>query len=121
MGRVADPDPAIRVDAVLSQGIQLFGEGDWVHHHAVSQDADTVGMEDARGDLMKDDRVAVDLDGMAGIGAPLVAGCHVHVFTEQIDEFALALVAPLPSYDSSNGHGYQSGKGNGFTSGMMME
>ena len=45
------------------------------------------------------------LDGVAGVGAALVAGDDVDVGREQVDDLAFALVAPLGADDDGDGHG----------------
>ena len=50
--------------------------------------------------------VAVD-DGMAGVGAAVVADDEIVLIGEEIDDFALGLVAPLQADDTSAGHGGQ--------------
>jgi hypothetical protein len=56
-------------------------------------------MENSARDLMKDERLVPDLDGVPGVGAALIANYPVGALRENINELALALVSPLGADD----------------------
>ena len=70
-----------------------------IEHHAVADDADDPRMQDAGGNLLEDELAVADDDGMSGVGAALVADDQVGPLREDVDELALALVAPLSADD----------------------
>ena len=70
-----------------------------VEHDAVADDAFAAGAEDAAGDELQDKLLAVDDDGVAGVVAAGVAGDDVELFAEDVDDLALAFIAPLGSKD----------------------
>ena len=49
---------------------------------------------------MQHEFLFVDLDGVPGVGPALVAGHYVDPLGQQIDNFALALIAPLGPHDA---------------------
>ena len=54
-------------------------------------------MEDTAGDDVEDMLGAVEFEGVAGIGATLETGNNIVFGSEDVDDFAFALVAPLES------------------------
>ncbi|MBB5883490.1 hypothetical protein GGR71_000516 [Xanthomonas sp. F1] len=79
-------------------GLQLLdllaqrGRGD---HHAVADQAQRVGAQDAGRDQVQDGLLAVDDEGVAGIVAALETHDGADFLGEQIDDLALAFIAPL--------------------------
>ena len=61
-------------------------------------------MEDPGGDQMQDEALLTDEDGVAGVVAAVVAGHHLHLVGEQVDDLPLPLVAPLGTGDDDVGH-----------------
>jgi hypothetical protein len=102
--RVArDAQPRCRTPSVL-QTVELADEDLRVDHHPVAEHADLVGLEDARRQQVELERLGAVDDGVARVVAPLVAGHHVEVLGQQVDDLALALVAPLGAHDHAAGH-----------------
>jgi hypothetical protein len=58
-----------------------------------------VGVEDPGGDQVQGVALAVDDDGVAGVGPAVVADDDVVAVGQQVDDLALALVTPLESDD----------------------
>lgn len=53
---------------------------------------------------MQNEFFAADHHGMAGIRAALIARHDIGLFTEQINDFAFAFIAPLRANNNLNGH-----------------
>ncbi|MBA7568584.1 hypothetical protein ES708_10315 [subsurface metagenome] len=104
VGGIAEEDAALGVDAVLLQLIDLIHQGHGIHHHTVPQNTDSPLVEDTGRDLVQNEGFFTDLDGMSGVGAALVTGHNIDLIAQQVDNFALALVAPLASNNSCNWH-----------------
>jgi hypothetical protein len=64
-------------------------------HHAVADHALRVLMQDARRDEVQDRAVAVDDQRVPGVVPALEAHHRIRLGREQVDDLALALVAPL--------------------------
>ena len=64
-------------------------------HHAVADQAQRVVAQDAGGDQVQDGLLAVDDQGMAGVVAALEAHDRADFLGQQIDDLALAFIAPL--------------------------
>ncbi|MNN36649.1 hypothetical protein D3C81_1505520 [compost metagenome] len=64
-------------------------------HHAVADQAQRIVTQDARRDQVQDGLLAVDDQGVAGIVAALEAHDRADFLSEQIDDLALAFIAPL--------------------------
>ncbi len=79
----------------------LFQLGDFAHqrggrqHHAVADQAERVIAQDARRDEVQDGLLALDDQRMARVVATLETRDGADTFGEEIDDLALALVAPL--------------------------
>ena len=81
--------------AAAVQGLDLAEEDVRVDHHAVADDARLGLVEDAGGDEVQGEDLAVPHDGVAGVVAALIAHHHVGLLGQQVGDLALALVAPL--------------------------
>ena len=66
-----------------------------IDHHAVADDARDAGMQDAGRNQVQDELLAVHVDGVPGVVAALVARDRREVRRQQVDDLALAFVAPL--------------------------
>src|SRR6478672_4192173 len=56
-------------------------------------------MEDTARDLVEDERLLADMNGVASVGATLVTDHPVGAFGDDVDKLALPLVAPLGADD----------------------
>ena len=83
------------VDAALLQAVELFDQDLGIDHAALAQNADGAGVEDAAGYQPQLVGLVADHERMSGVVATLVAGDHVGVAGEHVDDLALALIAPL--------------------------
>ena len=57
-----------------------------------------VGMQDARGDQMKDEFLAVHHQGVAGVVAALIPHHHPGPLGQEVDDLPLAFVTPLGAH-----------------------
>ena len=82
-------------DAPLLQGVELRKQLLGIQHHAVADHADRA-LEDSRGDLVQDERLALPrVDGVAGIRAALIAHHEIRALRQDVDDLPLAFIAPL--------------------------
>ena len=96
-------DPQVAdVDAAALQPVDLAEQDARVEDDAVADHADLVRVEDPGGDQVELELLAVADDRVAGVVAALEAHDRVRALGEQVDDLALALVAPLGAdYDDS--------------------
>ena len=99
----ADPQ-AREVDALGAQLVELAGQHLRVDHDAVADRAQLARIEDPGRDQVELPLHAVAHDGVAGVVAALEADHEVRLLGEQVDDLALALVAPLGAHDHDAGH-----------------
>ena len=92
---VADEEPRADVDAVSRQLVDLGEQRGRIDDDAVADDAGDARMQDARRDEVQDELGAVDVDGVAGVVSALIARDDVETRRQQIDDLALAFIAPL--------------------------
>jgi hypothetical protein len=104
VGAVADGDLAGDVDAGLFEHVEFVEQRLGVHHHAVADHAARVGMKHAAWNQLQDELLRADLDGVARVVAALIAGDDVKFLREQIDDLALAFVAPLGAQHDDVAH-----------------
>ena len=84
-------------DAARLDGVHLPGQMVQVDDHARTQHAGHVRVEDAGGQQVQDELALLCDDGVPGIVAALIAGNDVRMFCQQVDDAALALIAPIDS------------------------
>src|SRR5207237_10608628 len=75
---------------------------DEVDEHSVRDDADAL-VEDPRRDEVQDVLLALHDDGVTGVAAALEADDEVRLLGQDVDDLALALVAPLDADDAAGG------------------
>ena len=80
-------------------GLHLSGQMLEVDHHAGAQHAGHLRVQDTGGQQVQDELALLGHNGMAGIVATLIARNDIGIFGQQVDDAALALIAPV---DSSN-------------------
>src|SRR5258708_5108223 len=101
---VADAKLALNVDARFLQSVHLIEQSHGVHHHAVADDGlDTGAQNPARDELQNVLRLA-DENRVPGVMPTLVTRNDVEFVGEEIDNLALALVAPLRAQHDDVGH-----------------
>jgi hypothetical protein len=102
--RVRAEPQAARVDAARLEPVDLVGEHARIDDGAVADDAELAGIEDPGGDEVELPRLAVADDRVPGVVAALEAHDGVGALGEEIDDLALALIAPLGAHDDHARH-----------------
>src|SRR4029079_18139828 len=92
---VADEQAIADVDAQPGPHVDLGEQRRRVDDHAVADDAGDAVVQDAGRDEVQDVLLAAHVDGVAGVVTALIAGHHVEPRRHQIDDLALAFIAPL--------------------------
>ena len=103
----AHAQPVADVDAALGQPLHLAPQHERVDHHAVAERTDRVLVQHAAGHQVERERLPGVDDRMPGVVATLVANDQVGPLGEQVDQLALALVAPLGTDEHRRGSGHQ--------------
>ena len=85
------------VDASLAEHGHLGKKNERIDNDTISDHRCRVSIEDAAGDKLKGETLALDDQGVAGVVATLVAHHHRRISGEQVGELPLPLVAPLCS------------------------
>ena len=88
------------------EAVGLREEGYGVDDHAVAEDAGLALVDDARRYEVQGVGLVADFDGVARVVAALIARDEVETLREQVNNLALALVAPLRADDYDN-HSFQ--------------
>ncbi len=101
---IRDEQPAAGLDARLGELRELFEQGVGVDHHAVAEQALLVVVDDPGGHEVEGEVPIAELDGVAGVVAALEADHGVERRAEQVDDLALALVAPLHAQNHAVRH-----------------
>ena len=83
---------------------EVFIEELGVDHAPGADDARLPLVEDPRRDVVELERLAAAEDRVARVGPALEPADHVRVLREQVDDLALALVAPLGADDDAGRH-----------------
>src|SRR5207247_1177471 len=95
MRALAHVQASLDVDAVFHEAVDLVEQRVGIEHDAVPDRAAHAGMENTAWNLVQHERRPVDVDGVSGVGASLIAHDPRGALGEDVDEFALPLVAPL--------------------------
>ena len=103
--RIGADDEFRGIDASLVEGSHLMEQDGRIDHHAVADNRDDLGSEDAGRQEMEGELLVADDDGVAGVVAALVANDIVDAATEEIGCLALAFIAPLRPDENDCGHG----------------
>ena len=103
--RIGADDELRGIDASLVEGSHLMEQDGRIDHHAVADNRDDLGSEDAGRQEMEGELLVADDDGVAGVVAALVANDIVDAATEEIGCLALAFIAPLRPDENDCGHG----------------
>jgi hypothetical protein len=73
-----------------------------MNYDTIADEPDTLRVDEARGQQVECKGFAVSNDRVSGVIASSTASAHIDLVTEDIDELALALVAPLRAEDHSH-------------------
>src|SRR5437879_11333486 len=98
MRAIRDVQALLRADDTGAQRVELGEERLGIEHPAVADDAYSA-LDDARGDLVQHELPRAGIDGVAGVGAALVADDEIGALGEHVHDLPLALVAPLGAGD----------------------
>ena len=99
MCSIGDHEIRADLDAAGLEAFHLLDQLLGVDHDAVADDAGLVGIEDPAGDQVQRVALVAHHDRVAGVGTAVVAHDDVVAGGEDIDDLALALVAPLETDD----------------------
>ena len=92
------------VDAAGDQPVELLDQHLGIDHAAVAEQAERARVEDAARDEPQLVGLVADHERVAGVVPALVAGDDVGALGEEVDDLALALVAPLRPDDDRERH-----------------
>ena len=87
------------MDALLTQGLNLVDEVLKVDDHAVAHDVHCALAGYAGGEQVQDNFTVVVYNGVSRVVAALIAADYIIIGAEQIDHAALALIAPVDTYN----------------------
>src|SRR6185503_5821274 len=96
---LADVQSPFDIDAVRDELVDFGEQRLGIEHDAVADRAANAFVQDAARDLVEDERVFAEVDGVSGIRAALVPDDPVGALGEDVDELPFALVAPLRADD----------------------
>ena len=85
--------------SLLGEGVELVHQLADVQRQAVADDVGDMGVKHAGRERMQGETALIVDDGVAGVGAALIADDHVGGLRQHIRDLALALVAPVGAYD----------------------
>ena len=118
VGAITDAQVGANANAACAECVDLLQEFLRINHHAVTNDAGLVAVQNSGRDQVQRVALIAHLHGVAGIGATVVANDHVMLRGEQVNDLAFAFVPPLKSNNGgmgssinavSSGHGRGSG------------
>jgi hypothetical protein len=98
---VADEQVLLDDHAGGAQVPDLLEQRGGVDDHAVAEEAELVGMDDAGGDEPEGEVLVGELDRVAGVVPALVPRHHVECLAEQVDDLPFSLVPPLRAEDGN--------------------
>lgn len=104
MGAVGDEDPALGLQAMFLQRLELLEEARHVHDTATADDIDAVGVHQPARQDVEVVGDAVRDDGVARVVAALGAAADLRFVGEDVGQLALAFVAPLGAEHNRDGH-----------------
>ena len=102
MGAITDVEPALHVDAIFDQLVDLGEKRIGVQYDAVSDGTADTAVQDSARDLVEDERFFADVDGVPGIRSALVSHDPVGALSEHVHELALPFIAPLGADDDDS-------------------
>ena len=96
--RVARDAQALAAEALGLEGVDLLEDDRRVDDAAVADDRQCVLVDNAGGNLVKSQLVAVGDDRVTGVGTAAVAADDIEVTRDEVGDLTLALVAPLGTH-----------------------
>ena len=100
VGAIADPEPGQSIEAARRQGVQFLDQLNRIDDHTGTDHRQNVFMEYARGKKMERERLISHADRVPGVGPAVEPDDYIERRDEEIDDLALALVAPAQSNDA---------------------
>src|SRR5208337_1116588 len=94
-----DEQIAVDMHTGCPQGVHFLHEGEGIQHHAVADYAAASLAQHPAGNELKDEFLALNRDGVAGIVATRIPRNHVEAFRENVNDLAFTFVAPLRADD----------------------
>ena len=82
-------------DAAFLDGADLPGQMVKVNDHAGAQHAYNIRVQDAGGEQVQNKFALLGHNGVPGVVSALITGYDIGVFGQQVDDTALALIAPV--------------------------
>ena len=98
VGGIAHVQPALGIDAGLEQPVDLLDQPDRIHHDTVADDAGCSLPQNPGRDQVQDVLGFADDDRVTGVGSALGTDDDVRLLGHEIDDLALALIAPLGAH-----------------------
>ncbi len=92
---VADEQLAVHFHARAAQRVHFLEEGEWINDDAVADHGRAVLAQDAARHQLQDELLARDGDRVPGVVAARIARHHREAVRQNVDDLALAFVAPL--------------------------
>ena len=96
---IAHVEAAFDVDAVGDELVDFGEQRLGIEHDAVADRAAHARVQNAARNLVQNERVFTQIDGVAGVRAALIADHPVGALGENVDELALPFIAPLRTDD----------------------
>ena len=104
MRAVADAQLIRYIDPGGDQLLDFFVQRQRIDHQPVADYRGLAGMQDAARNQPEHEFTIADEDGVARVMAALIADDVVETVGQQIDQFALAFVAPLRAQNNNIAH-----------------
>ena len=98
MGSEAHPHSSGKRDPPGLHLIVLMEELDGVQNDTIPEKAAFFRMEYPGGDLVEDELLVPDVDGVTGVGPSLEPGDDVGLLGQDVHDLPLPFVSPLPTY-----------------------
>src|SRR5262245_40121745 len=95
MRLVTDHDPVVDLHTLVHEFVDFHEKCLGIDDYAVADHARDARVKDARGYEAEDELGPPDKHGVAGVVTALIARDDVEPWCQEIDNFSLALVAPL--------------------------
>ena len=104
MSGFAQEKITIEFDSELSQALHFFDQTHRIDDRTITDHADLVLTQNARGDEVENILLAFNVHCMTGVIAALRANNHVGFLGQDVDDFAFAFIAPLGAHQYRIGH-----------------
>jgi hypothetical protein len=96
---VAYIESALNIDAVSNELVDFREERIGIENHSIPNRASNAGMQNPARNLVQNERLLADVNGVAGVGPTLISHHPVGTLGDNVDELSLPLIAPLRTDD----------------------